>query len=107
MLLYQMHELGRAWMAPWTYWAEANAKMFSAPGSWLSTLPGADAHRRRLRAGAPHRQGLREAAVRHPLSRDRRRARCPVVEREMLRKPFCRLLRFKRYTDDAGKHRGD
>jgi poly(3-hydroxybutyrate) depolymerase len=29
----------------------------------------------------------------------------PVVEREMLRKPFCRLLRFKRYADDAGNLR--
>ena len=41
MLLYQMHELGRAWMAPMTYWADAGAKMFGAPGSWLSTVPGA------------------------------------------------------------------
>src|SRR5690606_11970390 len=41
MLLYQMHELGRAWMAPLTYWAEANARMFSARDSWLSALPGA------------------------------------------------------------------
>ena len=39
MLLYQMQELGRAWMAPVTYWAEANARMFSAPGSWMSSLP--------------------------------------------------------------------
>ena len=39
MLFYHMHELGRAWMAPMTYWADANARMFSAPGSWLSSLP--------------------------------------------------------------------
>jgi poly(3-hydroxybutyrate) depolymerase len=25
----------------------------------------------------------------------------PVVEQEIIKKPFCRLLRFKRYTDDA------
>ena len=47
MLLYQMQELGRAWMAPVTYWAEANARMFSAPGSWLSSLP----HAQRFAAG--------------------------------------------------------
>jgi poly(3-hydroxybutyrate) depolymerase len=28
-----------------------------------------------------------------------------VIEREVLRKPFCRLLRFKRYSDDAGNLR--
>ena len=42
MLLYQFHELARSWMAPLTYWAEANAKAFSASGSWLSALPGAE-----------------------------------------------------------------
>ena len=41
MLLYQMHELGRARMAPLTYWADANARMFSAGDSWLSAVPGA------------------------------------------------------------------
>src|SRR3546814_9497712 len=41
MLLYQMHELGRAWMAPFTYWADANARMFSAGDRWLSSIPGA------------------------------------------------------------------
>jgi poly(3-hydroxybutyrate) depolymerase len=41
MLLYQMHELGRAWMAPMTYWADANAKIFGASGTWLGKLPGA------------------------------------------------------------------
>ena len=40
-MLYQLHELGRAWMAPMTYWAEASAKMFGANGGWLSSLPGA------------------------------------------------------------------
>ena len=39
MLLYQFHELWRAGMAPLTYWAEAGAKMYSAPGSWLAAMP--------------------------------------------------------------------
>ena len=42
MMLYQWHELSRNWMAPWIHQAEANAKLFSDPNSWLSTLPGAD-----------------------------------------------------------------
>ena len=101
MLLYQMHELGRAWMAPMTYWADAGAKMFAAPGSWLSTLPGAS----RVAAGCEllYRIGKDyekpEFGI-HSIQIDGNAY--PVIEREMARKPFCRLLRFKRYADDAG-----
>src|SRR5690606_8974762 len=42
MFLYQYHELGRAMTAPLTYWAEANAKVFSASSSFLSSLPGSE-----------------------------------------------------------------
>ncbi|MFC3551071.1 polyhydroxyalkanoate depolymerase [Lysobacter cavernae] len=104
MFLYQMHELGRAWMAPMTYWAEASAKMFSAPGSWLSSTPGAA----QLAAGCElmYRIGKDyekpEFGI-HSLEIDG--VAYPVVEREMLHKPFCRLLRFKRYADDAGNLR--
>ncbi|KAB8198498.1 polyhydroxyalkanoate depolymerase [Marilutibacter maris] len=100
-MLYQMHELGRAWMAPVTYWADASAKMFGAPGSWLSSLPGAT----RMAAGYEllYRIGKDyekpEFGI-HSLDIDG--SLYPVIEREMARKPFCRLLRFKRYTDDAG-----
>ncbi|HEY5972031.1 MAG TPA: polyhydroxyalkanoate depolymerase [Pseudoxanthomonas sp.] len=99
-MLYQWHELGRTWMAPWIHLAEANAKIFSDPNSWLSTLPGAD----RLSAGNElvHRLGkdyekppwdIRQIEVNG--------AKVPVVEQEILSTPFCRLLRFKRYTDEA------
>ena len=101
MLLYQMHELGRAWMAPMTYWADAGAKMFGAPGSWLSTVPGATrvaaGYELLYRIGKDYEKP--EFGI-HSLEHDGRTY--PVIEREMLRKPFCRLLRFKRYADDAG-----
>src|SRR3546814_12680446 len=98
MLLYQMHELGRAWMAPFTYWADANARMFSAGDSWLSSIPGAS----RISAGNEllHRIGkdyekpafgIHAAEVAgHDV---------PVVEKVVAEKPFCRLLRFHRSTD--------
>ena len=109
MLLYQFHELWRAGMAPYTFWAEAGAKMFSAPGSWLATVPEAS----RIAAGYEllYRIGkdyekpefdIHEVDI--PASDDSLQ-RCPVIEREVLRKPFCRLLRFKRYSDDAGNLR--
>lgn len=100
MLLYQMHELGRAWLAPMTYWADAGSKMFAAPGSWLSSVPGAS----RMAAGYEllYRIGKDyekpEFGI-HSLQIDG--DTYPVIEREMKRKPFCRLLRFKRYADDA------
>lgn len=100
MFLYQWHELNRSWMAPVTYGADAAARMFSAPGSWLSALPGAQ----RTAAGFDllHRIGkdyekpsfgIHQITVQGlPI---------PVVKRTVLEKPFCRLLRFKRYHDQA------
>jgi poly(3-hydroxybutyrate) depolymerase len=40
-MLYLVHEMQRVWLAPWVYGAEAAAKAYSDPGSWLSQLPGA------------------------------------------------------------------
>ncbi|MCJ0825211.1 polyhydroxyalkanoate depolymerase [Luteimonas sp. 50] len=104
MLLYQFHELWRAGMAPYTFWAEAGAKMFSASGSWLATVPEAP----RIAAGYEllYRIGKDyekpEFGI-HAVEIDGQS--CPVIEKEVVRKPFCRLLRFKRYTDDAGNLR--
>ncbi|UHQ25154.1 polyhydroxyalkanoate depolymerase [Lysobacter sp. 5GHs7-4] len=99
-MLYQMHELGRAWLAPMTYWADAGAKMFAAPGSWLSTVPGASrvaaGYELLYRIGKDYEKP--EFGI-HSLEIDG--DTYPVIEREMKRKPFCRLLRFKRYADDA------
>ena len=104
MLLYQFHELWRAGMAPYTFWAEAGAKMFSAPGSWLATVPEAS----RIAAGYELLYRIGKDYEKpdfgiHALEIDGQQ--CPVIEREELRKPFCRLLRFKRYSDDAGNLR--
>lgn len=101
MFLYQYHELLRAWMAPSTYWAEAGARTFSAPGSWLSSLPGAS----RLAAGYElfYRLGKDYEKPTFDIHEVESNGRTyPVVEREVLSKPFCRLLRFKRFADDAG-----
>ena len=100
MLLYQMHELGRAWMAPMTYWAEANARMFSAPGSWLSSLPYAP----RVAAGYEllYRVGKDYEKPKFGIHAVEKGGRTfPVVEREAMRTPFCRLLRFKRFSDET------
>ena len=100
MLLYQMHEIGRAWLAPLTYWADAGAKMFGATGSWLSSVPGAS----RVAAGYELLYRIGKDYEKPEFGIDRIEIdgeELPVVEREVLRKPFCRLLRFKRYTDES------
>ncbi|NZA24870.1 polyhydroxyalkanoate depolymerase [Luteimonas sp. SJ-92] len=100
MFLYQLHETGRSWMAPLTYWAEANAKAFSAAGSWLSALPGAErvsaASELLYRIGKDYEKPAFDI---HSVEIDGNAY--PVVEKVVLDEPFCRLLRFKRYTDDA------
>jgi poly(3-hydroxybutyrate) depolymerase len=97
-LLYQFLEYNRALMAPALQMAEAGARMFSEPGSWLSQLPGANS----VAAGYEllYRLGKtydKPAFNIHEVSVDG--ARVPVVEQTVLDKPFCRLLRFKRYSD--------
>ncbi len=84
-MLYQMHEFARAWMAPATYLAEARARMFSAPGSWLSTLPGAArvaaGYELLYRIGKDYEKPTFDI---HSVQADGREY--PVVEREVLRK---------------------
>jgi len=101
MLLYQFHELTRSWMAPLTYWADANARAFSASGSWLSAVPGAEriaaANELLYRVGKDYEKPAFDI---HSIEWEGEVY--PVVEKKVVSKPFCNLLRFKRYTDDAG-----
>lgn len=101
MLLYQFHELARSWMAPLTYWADANARAFSAPGSWLSSTPGAEriaaANELLYRVGKDYEKPAFDI---HSIEWEGEVY--PVVEKTVLATPFCNLVRFKRYTDDAG-----
>ena len=99
-MIYQLHELNRQLLAPFTQLAQANAKIFGTDGTWLSSLPGAT----RVAAGNEllHRIGKdyeKPAFAIHQVAKDGHDV--PVVEKVALDKPFCRLLRFKRYTDDA------
>jgi poly(3-hydroxybutyrate) depolymerase len=100
MLLYQWHEFWRAGMAPYTYFADAGAKMYASHDSWLSSVPGAQrtaaSFELMYRLGKDYEKpefGIHQIDV-EGLS-------IPVVERVAVEKPFCRLLRFKRYHDQA------
>ncbi len=94
-----MHELTRAMMSPWVYGAEAASRMFGEPQSWMSRLPGAQ----RVAAGYEllHRLGKDYEKPEFGIRQIEAHGHTlPVVEIEVERKPFCRLLRFKRYSDD-------
>ena len=80
--------------------AEATARMFSSPGSWLTQLPGAagvaagyELFYRLAKQYEKPRFGIETVNVRG--------ARVAVLEETALARPFCRLQRFTRLSDDA------
>ncbi len=100
MLLYHWHELWRAGTAPMTYWADASAKMLSGNDSWMAALPGAP--RAAAACELMYRLGKEYEKPEFGIHQiDVEGVSIPVVERVELEKPFCRLLRFKRYHDQA------
>jgi poly(3-hydroxybutyrate) depolymerase len=99
-MLYQLYETQRAWLSPFAEFASASSKLYSHPLSPFAQAPGAQ----RVAAGFDlmHRLtkeyekpafGITSAHVGN--------TEVVVQEQLALDKPFCRLLRFKRFTDDA------
>ena len=84
--------------APPRYLAQVGAQLFSAPGSWLAHLPGAA----RVAAGYEliYRLGKNYEKPQFGIqSVDMNGATVAVVEQTVLAKPFCRLQRFQRCSD--------
>jgi poly(3-hydroxybutyrate) depolymerase len=97
-VLYSVHELNRAVLDPAADLARLGARMFSAPGSWLSHLPGAAP----MAAGCELLYRLGKPYEKPTFDIDAvtvRGAPVAVMEQTALARPFCRLLRFKRYSD--------
>ncbi|TAL54837.1 polyhydroxyalkanoate depolymerase [Pandoraea sp.] len=99
-MLYQIHEYQRAWLNPMTAWAEAAAKSFADPASPFALIPGAA----RVAAGYELLYRLGKAYEKpefgiRQIEKDGRK--CPIIEQTIIEKPFCSLLRFKRYSDDT------
>ncbi|HXU82440.1 MAG TPA: polyhydroxyalkanoate depolymerase, partial [Polyangia bacterium] len=98
--LYHLHEMNRALMSPAVQMAQAAAQMLSAPGSWLAQMPGAVP----MAAGWELFYRLGKSYEKPAFGIDAVRVRgeeVRVAERTELERPFCRLLRFKRYSDRA------
>ncbi|MCY7354916.1 MAG: polyhydroxyalkanoate depolymerase [Lysobacter sp.] len=104
-MLYQLHEMTRSLFSPLVHWAEANAKILTAPSSPFAVIPGAQ----RMAANYElfHRVGKDYEKPEFDIhSIEIQGQQVPVVQIDALVKPFCKLLRFKRYTDDAGSITG-
>jgi poly(3-hydroxybutyrate) depolymerase len=97
-VLYQIHEYGRALLAPTTYLAQAGSQLFSEPGSWLAQLPGsstlAAGCELLYRLGKPYDKpefGIHSVEVHG--------SQVAVLEQLVLAKPFCLLQHFRRFSD--------
>ena len=98
-MLYQLYETQRALMAPFSEFASASAKLYNHPLSPFTQLPMAQ----RVSAGLD---------LMHRLAKDYEKphfdirsvevdgVEVAVQEQVPITKPFCRLLRFKRFTDN-------
>ncbi len=99
-MLYQFHETQRALLSPFAEFAGATSKLYNHPLSPFARTPGAQ----RVSAGLD---------LMHRLSKDYEKPAfgitsvkvdkvdVAVQEQVAIAKPFCRLLRFKRFTDNV------
>jgi poly(3-hydroxybutyrate) depolymerase len=99
-MLYQLYETQRALLSPFAEFASATSKLYNHPLSPFAHTPGAQ----RVSAGLD---------LMHRLSKDYEKpafgitsakvagVEVAVQEQVAITKPFCRLLRFKRFTDDV------
>ena len=99
-MLYQLYESQRALLSPFAEFASATSKLYNHPLSPFAHTPGAQ----RVSAGLD---------LLHRLSKDYEKPEfgitsvrvgtvdVAVQQQVALEKPFCRLLRFKRFTDDV------
>ncbi|MFM8508944.1 MAG: polyhydroxyalkanoate depolymerase, partial [Betaproteobacteria bacterium] len=102
-MLYQLYEAQRALLAPFSEFASASSKLYNHPLSPFTHTPMAQ----RISAGLDlmHRLAkdyekpafaIQSVRVGGPASG----AEVAVQEQVAIEKPFCRLLRFKRFSDD-------
>jgi poly(3-hydroxybutyrate) depolymerase len=100
-MLYQVHEMQHAALAPLRFWADAGLKFFQGPGGMLQFNPVARyvAASYELFLRVTHRYDRPAFALNETQIAGKP---VEVTERVVLEKPFCNLLRFER----AGR-RGD
>ena len=99
-MLYQIYETQRALMAPFSEFASASAKLYDHPLSPFAHTPLAQ----RVSAGFDLLHRLAKEYEKPPFAITAATVggvEVAVQEQVALTKPFCRLLRFKRFTDNT------
>ena len=99
-MLYQIYETQRALMSPFAEFASASAKLYNHPLSPFAQGPLAQ----RISASFDLLHRLAKDYEKPPFAITAATVggvEIAVQEQVALHKPFCRLLRFKRFTDDS------
>jgi poly(3-hydroxybutyrate) depolymerase len=99
MMLYEWYEAQRALLSPFSEFASASSKLYNHPLSLFAHTP--NAHRVSAGLELMHRLAKDYEKPQFDIrSIDVDGTPVAVHERVAIEKPFCRLLRFKRFTDD-------
>jgi poly(3-hydroxybutyrate) depolymerase len=99
-MLYQIYEVNRAWLSPFSEFASAASKLYSNPLSMFAHVPQAQ----RVAAGFEliHRLTKEYEKPAFDITAVNVDGTEVVIQEQVVEaKPFCRLLRFKRFTDDS------
>ena len=98
-MLYQLYESQRALLSPFAEFASATSKLYNHPLSPFAHTPGAQ----RVSAGLDlmHRLSKEYEKPEFGINSVKVNGVDVAVQQQVaIEKPFCRLLRFKRFTDD-------
>ena len=99
-MLYQLHELNRSLMNPLVGWSGAAAQLLTAKENWVSGFPGVQ----RLAAAYELTYRIGKDYEKPPFAIETVTAHgheTPISEQVAVAKPFCNLIRFKRFSDDV------
>ena len=98
-MLYQLYESQRALLSPFSEFASASAKLYSHPLSPFTHTP--LAHRVSAGLDLMHRLSKEYEKPEFNITTVQVQGTDVAVQEQVaIEKPFCRLLRFKRFTDD-------
>jgi len=98
-MLYQLYESQRALLSPFSEFASASAKLYSHPLSPFTHTP--MAHRVSAGLDLMHRLSKEYEKPEFGINKVNVQGTDVAVQEQVaIEKPFCRLLRFKRFTDD-------
>ncbi len=99
-MLYQIYETHRAWISPFSEFASAASKLYSNPLSPMAQMP--SAHRISAGFDLVHRLTKEYEKPEFGINKVTVDGTDVVIQEQVVEaKPFCRLLRFKRFTDDG------